>query len=93
MLGYSVPGWIKSPERRALMRDLVCWTVQIFGPSRCMVATNWWKSAGLSDSDGHSDIGPDPVQLITLLSEFLDDYSHEDQNRIFCGTAREFYNI
>jgi predicted TIM-barrel fold metal-dependent hydrolase len=93
MLGYAIPGWIRNEARKNAMRDLVCDTVQLFGPQRCMVATNWWKSAAVSDSDGLSDVGPDPVQLLTLLSGFLKDHSEEDRNRIFCGTAREFYCI
>ena len=93
MLGYSVPGWIRSQGRTAVMRNLVRETVQLFGPSRCMVATNWWKSAALSDADGLSDIGPDPVQLINAISSFLDEYSEDDRNKIFYTTACDFYSI
>lgn len=93
MLGYAVPGWIKSESRTALMRDLVRETVALFGPNRCMAATNFWKNDALSDSDGLSDLGPDPVTLLKLLAGFLEDYSEEDRNRIFCGTAREFYKF
>jgi predicted TIM-barrel fold metal-dependent hydrolase len=93
MLVYGVPGWIQNESRTAFMRDLVRETVALFGPNRCMVATNWWKNAAISDSDGLSDVGPDPVQLLTFLAGFLSDYSEEDRNRKFCGTAREFYRI
>ena len=93
MLGYAVPGWIRSPGRVSLMKELILETVQIFGAKRCMVATNWWKSAAMSDADGLSDIGPDPVQFLTILSEAFKDLSDEDKDRLFCGTAKEFYRI
>ena len=93
MLGYAIPGWIRTDARQALMRQLVRETVELFGPRRCMVATNFWKNAALSDADGLSDVGPDPVELIKILAGFLDDYSQEDIDRIFCGTAKEFYKI
>ena len=73
------------------MKDVVRETVQLFGPQRCMVATNFWKNAALSDSDGLSEVGPDAVQLLTLLNDFLSDYSDEDLQWIFCKTAQSFY--
>jgi hypothetical protein len=68
--------------------------VALFDPNGCMVvATHLYKNAAISDSDGLSDVGPDPVELLTCLAGFLSDYSEEDWNRKFCGTAREFYRI
>ena len=93
MLGWCVPGWIRTPERIALVRGLVVETVQLFGPQRCMVATNWWKSAALSDSDGHSNVGPSPVQLVNYLTDFLSEFSDQERDYMFSGTARSFYKI
>ena len=93
MLGYAVPGWIRNDVRKDLMKSLVRETVSMFGPSRCMVATNWWKAASLSDADGLSDVGPEPIQLLELLVEFLKDYSDEDRRNMFCDTAKKFYKI
>jgi predicted TIM-barrel fold metal-dependent hydrolase len=93
MMGFAVPGWTKTPKRTAMVRDLVQEIVRMFGPRRCMVATNWWKSAALSDADGLSNVGPTPVELVTYFAEFLSDYSKHERDQVFCGTAREFYNI
>lgn len=93
MLGYCIPGWIRHASRIDLMKLLVRETVALFTPQRCMVATNFWKNDALSDADGLSDIGPDPVQFLSLLQEFLSDYSEQDRHAIFCGTAQSFYRV
>jgi len=93
MLGYAVPGWKRTPERVELMRQLVRETVALFGPSRCMVALNWYKDGATSDADGMSDVGPDPVEFLQYISSFLQDYSDSDRQRMFADTAREFYNF
>jgi predicted TIM-barrel fold metal-dependent hydrolase len=94
MLGYVIPGWIRTPERIGLMKLLVKETVDIFGPNRCMVATNFWKSASVSDADTLSDIGPEPLHFIELVYGFLKDtYSKEDLDYIFCKTAASFYGV
>jgi predicted TIM-barrel fold metal-dependent hydrolase len=93
MLGYIIPGWIRTKERLALMRSLVRETVEMFGPERCMIASNYWKDASMSDSDGMSDVGPDVVRLLELLYEFLKDYSDHDLDHIFSRTASKFYNL
>ena len=94
MLGYAIPGWIRTPERIALMKSLVRETVELFGPERCMVATNFWKDAVMSDNDGLSDVGPEVLRFLELIYGFLEkDYSEEDLDRIFCTTAKEFYNL
>jgi predicted TIM-barrel fold metal-dependent hydrolase len=90
MLGYAVPGWIRTEPRKHLVRDLVRETVDLFGPHRCMVALNWWKDAATSDSGGSSATGPDPVQYLRLVSWMLDGYSDHERHRMFCGTAQEF---
>jgi predicted TIM-barrel fold metal-dependent hydrolase len=93
MLGYAVPGWIRSSERIALVKQLVREVVDLFSPQRCMVALNWWKSGPVSDADFMSDVGPNPVELLQLMSFFFEGYSEEDRQRLFCGTAREFYKF
>ena len=93
MLGFAIPGWIRTEARIELMRALVREVVKIFGPEKCMVATNFYKDAAVSDSDGYSDIGPEVPQFLELIYEFLKDYSDHDLDRIFCKNAAEFYNI
>ena len=94
MLGYAIPGWIRTEARIDLMKSLVKETVEIFGPERCMVATNFWKDAAMSDNDGLSDVGPEVLRFLDLIYCFLkDDYSEKDMDRIFCTTAKEFYNL
>ena len=93
MLGYAIPGWTRTQERIELMKTLVRETVEIFGPQRCMVASNFFKDAAMSDSDGLSDIGPEVLRLLELIYGFLKDYSEKDIDRMFCTTAKEFYNL
>lgn len=93
MMGYAVPGWIKTKERREVVKSLVQETLQLFTPQRCMVALNWWKNAAISDSDFLSDIGPTPMEYIEFIAECLESYSEEDKDRVFYGTAAEFYRI
>lgn len=93
MLGYAVPGWIRTDTRIELMKSLVRETVEIFGPERCMVATNYWKDAAMSDSDGLSDVGPEVLRFLELIHGFLEGYSEKDIDRMFCTTAKEFYNL
>jgi predicted TIM-barrel fold metal-dependent hydrolase len=94
MLGYVIPGWIRTEERVALMKSLVLETVELFGPDRCMVATNFWKDAATSDSDCMSDVAPDPIRYIELIYGFLrDNYSEEDLDKIFSKTASTFYGF
>lgn len=93
MLGYAIPGWIRTPERVELARQLVRETVALFGPKRCMVALNWWKDGATSDADDMSDVGPGPVEFLRFVSSFLQDYSDKDRQQIFAVTAREFYRV
>lgn len=59
-----------------------------------MVASNFWKDAVMSDSDGLSDVGPEVLQLLELVHGFLkDDYSENDIHRIFSKNAIEFYGL
>jgi len=93
MLGYVIPGWIRTKERKQLMRSIVRETVEMFGPERTMIATNYWKDSVTSDNDGMSDVGPDAVTLLELLYGFLNDYSEDDLDHIFSKTASRFYNL
>lgn len=93
MMGYAVPGWILTPERTLVLKDLCHEVVQLFGPERCMIALNWWKNGALSDADGTCNVGPDPVEFVQHMSDFFADYSDDDRQRLFVGTAREFYRI
>ena len=47
----------------------------------------------MSDSDGMSEIGPDPTEFVRYMSSFFEDYSEEDRHRLFVGAAREFYKF
>jgi len=91
MLGYIVPGWIRTKEREAVLRDLVCETIDLFTPKRCMVATNWHIDEALSDAGGLSDVGPSVEELIRKFSSWFEKYTEEEKGHLFCDTAKEFY--
>ena len=93
MLGYIVPGWIRSAEREAIVKGLVLEVVEMFGPDRCMVASNWWANAAASDSDFLSDEAPSSVTLLEKLSSWFSDHSEEDRTKIFSGTAKKAYKL
>ncbi|KAH8069761.1 amidohydrolase [Aureococcus anophagefferens] len=52
MLGFAVPGWTEHDGKRALVKSLVKETVDLFGPDRCMFASNWHINGAVSNSDG-----------------------------------------
>jgi predicted TIM-barrel fold metal-dependent hydrolase len=94
MVGYAVPGWIRHKSRIDLMKSLIQETVALFGPRRCMVATNFFQDSALSDSGGESTVGPTPLEFLKHVFSFLkDDYSKEDLDWIFASTAMKFYGI
>ncbi|KAJ1462406.1 hypothetical protein M885DRAFT_456056 [Pelagophyceae sp. CCMP2097] len=93
MLGYCVPGWIADEAKEAALKGLVLEVVGLFGAKRCMFATNWHFGASCSDSDGMSDVGPSAAELVAKVEAWLADVSEEDRERIFRGTATEFYRL
>lgn len=93
MIGYAVPGWIKNSDQQQVARDMCREVVALFGPQRCMVGLNWWKDAATSDSDGMSEVGPTPTEMLQSLSNWFEDYSAEDREYLFCKTARMFYKF
>ena len=75
------------------LKSLVRETIDLFGPGRCMVAWNWHVNGAVSDSDGLSDVGPDAVELLRTFLSFFEGYGKEERERMFAGTAREFYGL
>ena len=93
MLGYAIPGWVRTEQRRELLKVLVREVLDLFGPGRCMMAFNWWKNAAMSDADGLSKVGPTPLQYLEFMAECLDGFSEKDKDLVFYGTARTFYRL
>ena len=93
MMGYAIPGWIRTTERQALLKSLVLETINMFGVNRCMVAWNWHVNGAVSDGDGGSEVGPTAVELLEKFMWFFEHFGEEDQSRLFAGTAKEFYQL
>ena len=93
MLGYTCPGWMRTKERQEVLKSLVRETIELFGANRCMVAWNWHVNGAVSDADNMSQVGPDAVELLDKFLWFFEGYSDEDKDRLFAGTAKEFYRI
>jgi len=93
MLGYIVPGWVRTAEREAVLKDLVLEVVRLFGPDRCMVSSNWWANASASDSDFMSEEAPSAAELIKKMSSWFAEYSDEEREMLFSGTAKKAYKL
>ncbi|KAL7516138.1 hypothetical protein ACHAWX_001187 [Stephanocyclus meneghinianus] len=93
MLGYAIPGWIRTQERQALLKSLVLETIEMFGVNRCMVAWNWHVNGAVSDGDGASEVGPDAIDLLNMFMYFFEGFTEKDQAQLFAGTAKDFYRL
>lgn len=93
MMGYAIPGWIRTKERQAVLKSLVRETIDMFGANRCMVAFNWHVNAAVSDGDGASKVGPNAVELLKMFGWFFEGYSKEQTEWLYAGTAKKFYQL
>ena len=93
MLGYTLPGWIRTKERQGVLKSLIRETIDLFGPHRCMVAWNWHVNGAVSDADNLSTVGPTAVELLDMFTWFFEGYNEDEKDRLFAGTAKEFYRI
>ena len=93
MLGWIIPGWIQSARRIDMIKKLCQEVVTMFGPKRCMIATNWFKDAIHADSDGIGTVGPSAVDFLEYMVDFFSGLTPEEQRRLFAGTAKEFYRL
>ena len=93
MMGYVIPGWIRTKERQAVLKSLVRETIDMFGAHRCMVAWNRHVNAAVSDGDGASTVGPDAVEMLKMFVWFFEGFPKELTDLMFAGTAKEFYRL
>eukprot|EP00808_Paulinella_micropora_P031545 g7781.t1 len=91
MLAYSVPNWVQDEAKERLVKSLVREVISMFGPKRCMFASNWFINGFVSNSDGADQA---PISMFELFQKFADwvtDMSPEDQAALFSGSAKAFY--
>lgn len=91
MLGYCVPGWFGDPSKEVHVKSLVREVIALFGPQRCMFASNWWGAT--SNSDAVETPTPTMLQLYERFYDWVSDMSHDDQCWLFAGSAAKFYKI
>ena len=93
MMGYAIPGWFRTEERQTVLKSLVREVIDMFGAERCMCAWNWHVNGAVSDADGLSKVGPDAVELLEIFMWFFEGYDQEQREKLFSGTAKEFYRL
>lgn len=93
MLGYSVPGWHADATKEALLRSLVNETIDLFGASRCMFASNFHINAAGSDSDFKCETGPEMAELYAKFESWVAHRSADEQASLFSGAATTFYKL
>mmetsp|Transcript_10852 Transcript_10852/g.33481 ORF Transcript_10852/g.33481 Transcript_10852/m.33481 type:complete len:316 (+) Transcript_10852:306-1253(+) len=63
MLGYLVPGWTADAAKEAVVAGLAKELLALFGPRRCMFASNWHGSGSSSNADYCGPAARDPTHL------------------------------
>ena len=93
MLGFLVPGWTDDAAKEAIVIDLVKELLELFGPSRCMFASNWHGSGASSNADYCDECQPTMTELYEKFQGWCDGplgLDAEAQAMVFAGT-RGFY--
>ena len=96
MLGFLVPGWTDDAAKEAIVIDLVKELLELFGPSRCMFASNWHGSGASSNADYCDECQPTMTELYEKFQGWCDGplgLDAEAQAMVFAGTAEAFYRI
>ena len=93
MLGYIIPGWIRTKQREEIIKGLVMETIELFGVERCMLATNWWGGPSPSDSDKLSDVGVGALELLEKVGGWVEGLGEKEKEMLFWGTAKKFYRL
>ena len=91
MLGYCVFNWYGDTKKEQYLKSLVREVIALFGPNRCMFASNWWGP--ISNSDQPEDHSPTMQELYLKFYSWVSDMSSDDQMWLFAGTAAKFYKI
>lgn len=73
-----------------MLKSLVREIIETFGANRCMVAWNWHVNAAVSDA---SETGPEAVELLRMFDWFFEGYDKVQTERLFAGTAKDFYRL
>ncbi|KAH8045368.1 amidohydrolase [Aureococcus anophagefferens] len=76
-------------------RSLVKETVDLFGPDRCMFASNWHINGAVSNSDGADSCEVTMPELYATFQAWVDDWGLDAaaQRALFAGTAAKFYRL
>ena len=72
MLGFLVPGWTEDAEKEAVVVGLVKELLELFGPSRCMFASNWHGSGASSNADYCDECQPTMTELYERFQGWCD---------------------
>jgi predicted TIM-barrel fold metal-dependent hydrolase len=79
----SAFSWLGSPRDERAVRALVSQLLELFGPQRCMVGSNFPIEGQAGDFGS----------LHQLVLATLRDLSNEQRAAVLAGTARRFYRI
>jgi len=83
MLAYTVPDWWLSDDGKATAKTYIRSTIDIFGPERCMFASNFpAEPAGI----GRKELWRNFVDMVADLPQ-------DSREALFFGTAERFYGI
>jgi predicted TIM-barrel fold metal-dependent hydrolase len=82
MLAYTVPGWWKSEEGKEKAKKVVLESIAIFGPERCMFASNF-----------PAEDEPCRRELYSNFKWMVKDMSPGIQEGLFYRNAERFYKI
>ena len=91
-----MPGWLADPQKEAFVKGLVLDMIRLFGPSRCMFASNWHMHGAMANTDvtdNSKDTCTGIPQLYAKFASWVSDMPADVQAQLFVGTAKEFYRI
>jgi len=96
MIGFCVPGWSAHPHQERRAMGLLSEILSLFGPRRCMVASNWHGTGAAANADGADETEITMTQFYAAVKKWADGplrLSAEDQSWLFAKTARDFYRL
>ena len=96
MLGFLVPGWTDDAAKEEIVVGLVKELLELFGPSRCMFASDGYGWGAWSNAHYCDECQPTMPELYERFQGWCDGplgLDAEAQAMVFAGTAEAFYRI